>query len=181
MREEDLLDPKTIERLTRFIQLRTKTVEDAEEILQETLISSHESLPSFKGKSSFFVWLCGIAKHEIADYYRKQKIKTFLFSRLPFLEELADQALGPEEELIETELKVRVKEAMFLLTEGYRRILRLKYIEEKTVAQIAQKLGISVKAAESRLTRARVAFREVWVYQNEQKEKIVRNRKEFHF
>lgn len=153
-------------RLRRFITQRVSDRRDAEDILQETFASALDSLPTFSGKSSFFTWLCGIAKHEIADFYRKKKIKTILFSRLPFLEKLADQALGPEEELIEAELKRQINLVFKQLSEGYQQVLRLKYIDEYSVAQIAEKLGTSLKAAESRLSRARRAFRKVWLAEN---------------
>ncbi len=161
--EDTFFDKKVVAQLKRFIALKVDDKNVAEELLQETLISGYESLPQFGGRSTFLSWLCGIAKHEIADFYRKKKIKTILFSRLPFLEKLVDQALGPEEKAIEAELKGKMARVFKGLTEGYRIILRLKYIEGLSVAQIAQDLGLTMKAVESRLTRARVAFREAWV------------------
>ncbi|MDP3955110.1 MAG: RNA polymerase sigma factor [bacterium] len=164
--EKDFFDKKTISRLRTFIYFATKNEEEAEEILQETLISAYESLPRFGGRSTFYSWLCGIAKHETADFYRKKKIKTILFSHLPFLEKLADQAMGPEERAIEEELKRKMTKVFKGLTEGYRVVLRLKYIDGDSVTRIAQKLGLSVKAVESRLTRARLAFREAWLMES---------------
>jgi len=152
--------------LLRFIKKSIEDKEDARDILQETLISANYSLPTFSGKSSFSAWLYGIARHEISDFYRKKKIKTFLFSHLPFLENLADQALGPEEEAIEKELKDKVKLVLGNLNEGYSVILRHKYIDGESVNEIAEKLGLSPKAAESRLTRARLAFKKAWIYEN---------------
>lgn len=162
-----MFNQKTLKRLKQFILLRARDFNDAEEIFQETLISAYQSLPSFIGRSTFFVWLCGIAKHEISDFYRKKKIKALLFSRLPFLENLVDQALGPAEEMIEEELKKKVRRVLRSLTEGYRQVLRLKYIDGHSVTQIAGQLGLTLKAVESRLTRARLAFRQTWTIDNE--------------
>lgn len=158
-----MFDQKTLKRLKQFILLRVRDEEDAEEILQETLISAYQSLPSFTGHSTFFVWLCGIAKHEISDFYRKKKIKAVLFSRLPFLENLVSEAFSPEEEMIEKELKKKIRRVLGTLGEGYRQVLRLKYIDGHSVAQIAGRLDLTLKAVESRLTRARFAFRKIWV------------------
>lgn len=160
--EEGFFNQKTIQELKRFIVHRVSDENEAEEIFQDTLISACEALPNFWGRSSLFSWLCGIAKHEISDFYRKKKIKTILFSHLPFLEKLASQALGPEEEILEAELKRKVKIALNSLSEGYRQVLRLKYIEGYSVAQIATRLDLSLKAVESRLSRARLAFKEAW-------------------
>lgn len=151
------------ERLRRFICQRVDDEHDVAEILQETMLAAWESSARFRGKSAFFTWLCGIAKHEIADFYRKKKIKTLLFSRFPWLESLASQALGPEQALLKKELGAKVWRVMGRLSEGYQQVLRLKYYHGLTVEEIAAKLNETVKAVESRLFRARKAFAQVFL------------------
>lgn len=146
------------QRLTKFVAKRVDNFLDAEEIVQDTLISALDSLPTFKGKSSQFTWLCGIARHEIADFYRRKKIKQIVFSKLPFLEKLVSEALGPELAFQELETKTKILKTFKNISEGYTRILRLKYVEGLSMKQIAYKLNLTVKAVESRLTRARLAF-----------------------
>lgn len=150
-------------RLRNFIGLKVANPQDAEEILQETLIAAAESHHRFKGKSSLHTWLCAIARHEIIDFYRKKKIKKFLFSRLPWLEGLAAQALGPEQLALRNEFEQKVKRTLEGLSEGYGEVLRLKYYEGKSVKQIAHELGQTVKAVESKLFRARQAFAAAFV------------------
>ena len=77
---------KYLPRLRNFIDHHVEDKEDSQDILQETLISASESLSLFSNKSSFFTWLCGIANHEISDFYRKKKIKTILFCSQTILE-----------------------------------------------------------------------------------------------
>lgn len=154
-------------RLLSYISRNLDNQEESWDILQETLLSASKSLPTYSKIVPFSAWLYGIARHEISDYFRKKKIKTFLFSHLPFLENLADQALGPEEKAIEKELKDKVKLVLGNLSEGYSVILRLKYIDGISVNEIARKLGLSPKAVESRLTRARLAFKKAWIYENQ--------------
>lgn len=150
------------EKLKKFIFSKISDPLDAEGVLQETLLSAQESFAFFKAKSSFSTWLCGIAKHEIADFYRRRKIKTILFSHFPFLEDLASEALLPDEKLEKQELRKEVKNVLTLLSEGYSQILRLKYYHGLSMKEIAQSLKTSVKAVESRLSRAREAFRIEW-------------------
>jgi len=146
------------QRLIKFVAIKVDNFLDAEEIVQDTLISAMDSLPTFKGKSSQFTWLCGIARHEIGDFYRRRKIKQIVFSKLPWLKELVDEALGPELAYQELETKTRILKTFKNISEGYTRVLRLKYIEGLSMKQIAQKLNLTVKAVESRLSRARLAF-----------------------
>lgn len=148
-------------RLLGFI--KSKVPENvAEEILHDTFLSAFDSLGLFKGESLLYSWLYQIARHEVVDFYRRQKIKTLLFSRLPFLENLASRALGPEALLARRELKNEIKKVFKNLSEGYVRILRLKYIEGRSIKEIAEILGETAKATESRLFRARIAFQNEW-------------------
>ncbi|MFH0942687.1 MAG: RNA polymerase sigma factor [Candidatus Beckwithbacteria bacterium] len=147
-------------RLIKFVAKKVGDFSDVEEIVQDTLVSALDSRSSFKGKSRVFTWLCGIARHEIADFYRRRKIKQIVFSRLPFLEKLVSEALGPELAFQELETKRKILKTFKNISEGYTRILRLKYMEGLSMKQIAKKLDLTVKAVESRLTRARLAFQE---------------------
>jgi len=150
-------------RLVRFVEQKVGRLEDVEEIVQESLIAAWDSLPTYKGKSGLFTWLCAITRHEIADFYRRKKLKQIVFSRLPFLKNLVSEALGPELSYQELETKRKILKTLKCLSEGYGRILRLKYIEGLSMKEIAQELGITVKAVESRLSRARLAFQTAYV------------------
>jgi len=145
-------------KLSAFIQARVADQREAEEIVHDALTSVLDSLPTFEGKSCFFTWMCGVARHEIGDFMRRKKIKHIVFSRLPFLKDIVSDALGPELAYQEVETKKRILRTLASLTEGYHEILRLKYMDDMSMSQIAEKLQITVKAVESRLTRARLAF-----------------------
>ncbi len=160
-------DKKAVEQLYRlyscklldFISQKIPNHKDAEEILNDVFISSLDSLPIFNFKSSLGTWMIGIAKHEVVDYYRKKRIKTLVFSHFPFLEKIVDRALGPELALQEKETKTKIFKSLKSLSEGYCQILRLKYIDGLSMAEISKVLKITVKAVESRLFRARLAFK----------------------
>lgn len=149
-------------RLLKFILRKIGRFEDAEEIVQDTLASAIYSLPSFLGQSRLFSWLCGIAKHEIADFYRKKRIKAVLFSHFPGLETIASKALSPQMALEEKELREKILRCFFELAEGYREVLRLKYAEGLSLHQMAWRFKKTAKAMEMRLRRARQAFAKKW-------------------
>jgi RNA polymerase sigma-70 factor, ECF subfamily len=145
-------------KITSFLKAKISSKKDREEVMQDIFLTCFNCLPTFKFKSSLSTWVFSITRHEVSDYYRKKKLKTVLFSRLPFLEKLADKALGPELALQEKEAKQKIKKTFKNINEGYAQILRLKYIEGLSMAQIAGKLDKTVKAVESKLSRARLAF-----------------------
>lgn len=145
-------------KLRAFVRSRVQSSEDADEIVQDSLLSALDSLALFSGRSSLFTWLCGIARHEIADYYRRRKIKAVVFSRLPFIEGFVSRALEPDARMMRTEYERRVRLALAAILPHYREILELKYMDGLSVKEIAGKLGMSLKAVESVLSRARRAF-----------------------
>jgi RNA polymerase sigma-70 factor (ECF subfamily) len=165
MEEEAVLKKlyrKYQKRLLNFILQKVKKQEDAEEILQDTFLSALDSLPLFRQEASFYTWLCAIAKHEIADFYRKRRLKTIVFSRFPKLGKVVSQALSPDAALEARELEEEMIRCFKSLSEGYARILRLKYVDGLSYKAIGKKLKQPVKTIESRLFRARKAFAKNW-------------------
>lgn len=149
--------------LSRFITRKIGNPKDAEEILQDTLLAFLEALRDFHGKASLKTFLFAIGSHKIIDYYRRKKIKHVVFSALPQLETLISPLLAPEEELDTTLLKEKISKVLGRLLPRHRQVLILKYLENLSVEDIASKLSITFKSAESQLFRARKAFVEIFL------------------
>jgi RNA polymerase sigma factor (sigma-70 family) len=145
-------------RLRAYILGKISSVEDAEEILQDTLFGFLEAIRDFEGHASIKTFLFSICNHKIIDFYRRKKIKHMVFSKTPNLEALVSPILNPEEELDTRLLKDKIYRVLAHLLPNYRRLLTLKYMDDLSVSEIAQQLTVSVKSAESQLFRARKAF-----------------------
>jgi RNA polymerase sigma-70 factor (ECF subfamily) len=140
----------------------------AEDAVQETFLTALEGLRGFDGRSSLSTWLCGIAKNKI----RAQRRKRRPIALEDALDEVADEidlmlvriASEPLPEWIleRRETKELVGATLSSLPPDYRRALIAKYIEGRSVAQISVDAGKSEKATESMLTRARLAFAQVF-------------------
>jgi RNA polymerase sigma-70 factor (ECF subfamily) len=76
------------------------------------------------------------------------------------IESLAHDGPGPHAELERLDLSDRVQVTLDYLPRPYGDVLTWKYIEGRSVVEIAERLGSTAKAAESMLTRARAAFRD---------------------
>lgn len=150
-------------KLLRHIEAKVNSPSDAEEILQDTLYAFLEAIRDFQGSATLKTFIFAIVNHKIIDFYRRKKIKQVVFSRLPQLEALISPLFSPEEELDATLLKDKVKCAFDKLLPHYRDILILKYMENFSVEDIARKLSVTFKSAESRIFRARKAFVEVFL------------------
>lgn len=152
-----------------YVVKKTQSEEDGEEIVQDVFLAAMDSLALFSGKSRLFTWLVGIARHEIADYYRKKRIKGLLWSQFPVLEQILSDEKNVEDEYESHDLKLKVEETLERLIPRYARVLRMKYLEGWSVAEMADNLGESFKATETVLFRARNAFALAWKEIEEEK------------
>jgi len=150
--------------IKKFVSQKINDEGVVEELTNDIMMAAIICRPNFSGKCNEFSWICSIAKHKIIDYYRKKKIKTILFSFSPNFEEIADKALTPERDVLKNELKEEIKKTFKELGKGYKDILRLKYIEEMKISEIAKKLKLTIKAVETKLNRAKKKFRAAWIY-----------------
>jgi RNA polymerase sigma-70 factor (ECF subfamily) len=155
-------------RLYRFTLPRVRGNEDAaEEIVQRALIRALDRLASYKGEAALLTWLCAIGRREIAAWHERtgRRHEVSLFDDRPELRAALDALAAshgddPESMFGRHELCDRVRLALDHLPGRYGDVLEWRYIQELPVAEIAERLGVGYKAAESLLTRARAAFRE---------------------
>ena len=149
-------------KLFLFIRRKIEKESDCEEILQDTLFAFIEALRDFHGKSSIKTFLFSICSHKIIDYYRRKKLRHIVFSQMPQLENLVSPLLQPEEVFAETLIREKISRVFSEILPRYREILTYKYVEGRSVEDIAKMLRLSFKSAESRLFRARKAFVEAY-------------------
>jgi len=155
----------------RFARTRLRGDDDAaEEVAQAALCRAVTKLHTYRGEASLLTWLCTFCRHEVAAYltHRRRLGQSIeLAEDAPevraALESLGALVAGPEERLRRDELVRRVWLALDALPARYGDALEWKYIEGLSVKDIAERLGIGPKAAESVLTRAREAFRDAFV------------------
>ena len=136
---------------------------DAEDLFQETWLAALRFLRSYRGQTPMFFWLCGIARHKIADHFpRRARVMSAGDPKISGnrLSALVDQAPLPEELVERTETRTTVVKALALLPTEYRAALMARYVNGQSVGEIANELGRSYKAAESLLSRARTKMRE---------------------
>jgi RNA polymerase sigma-70 factor (ECF subfamily) len=153
-------------RLYRFALRRVGDEDAAEDIVQSTLIKAMRSLGSWRGEASLFTWLCTICRHDIHDHSQRLGRRPELASIddapevRAALEALSAGGDSPDRALERAEIAGAVQLVLDHLPGRYGDVLEWKYAQGLSVADIAKRLGTSVKAAESMLTRARLAFRE---------------------
>jgi RNA polymerase sigma-70 factor (ECF subfamily) len=137
------------------------------EIVQTTLVKAIANIASFRGEASLMTWLRACCKTEIAAHYRRGKSRP---AEVEWTDERAPDATplnrtpqdGPERSAMRKEIAALVHSALDLLPPRYGRILEWKYLDNLPVKEIADRMNLGTKAAESLLTRARNSFRKAY-------------------
>lgn len=140
--------------------------EHAEELTQSTLAKAIWKLETYRGEGGLFAWLCTFCRHEISAFYkhRTRRREVDLGEESHEIQAALESAAGergdnPETSLHRKELAGQVHAALAEIPPPYGDVLEWKYIDGLSARKIAGRLGLSDKAAESLLTRARTAFR----------------------
>jgi len=144
-------------KLLSFVVAKVSQDSDADELVQETFLNALKQLPLFRSESQLMTWMQAIARHEIADYFRKKYAKKAI--QALSLNDAFVQALLPTKVSDSHETSERVKLAIQTLSLQHRELLLLKYIDGKKIEEMAAELHKSVKSIESELFRARQAFK----------------------
>lgn len=142
---------------------------EAEEIWQDTLEAGIRTLSSYQGQSRLFSWLCSIARHKLADHWRRQnRARQHLCLMAPEdLVRMLDEGPLPYEILGRQATRQRVVEVLSQLPMDYRTALVARYADGHSVEETAQLLEKTYKATESLLSRAREAFRQALAAKSE--------------
>jgi RNA polymerase sigma-70 factor (ECF subfamily) len=129
----------------------------ADEIVQETWLIAVRRIRTFAPeRGNFAGWLRGIAANVVRGHLRHRvRHNGKLLRELPQRAAIDDSSRRREE-------AERVAYALAELPDHYEAVLRAKYLDGQSVAEIAAERNESPKAIESMLTRARQAFREAY-------------------
>lgn len=148
--------------LTKFIVKRLGgNTEAVDEVFSDTITAAWKGWHTFNHKSSYFTWLCRIALNKIADYYRDQinRESMILTPALKGLAEADPRDLSPEEKLALEDLCASVRNCINLLPPHSRKLLYMRYWQHLSIKDIAVILGISERATEGKLYRAKHSLR----------------------
>jgi RNA polymerase sigma-70 factor (ECF subfamily) len=163
-------------RLYRFALTRVRgDREEARDVVQQTFCKAFERLDTYRGEASLYGWMCRICRNTLIDRARRRTMHHEYF--MPSDADDAIQAIveairapeneEPEHQLMRMSLLQLIRTTLDYLPAHYGNVLEWKYIEERSVNEIAEQLAIAPKAAESLLTRARNAFKEAIMAVNE--------------
>jgi RNA polymerase sigma-70 factor (ECF subfamily) len=151
---------ETFPGLYAFVRWRCAGLTDwTDDVVQETWLTAIHRIRAFDpDQGSFADWLRGIAANLLRNQMRKHRPLPSLNGRPQTSEHAASAAESDEHG--RREQAEQIAHALSRLPQRYEAALRAKYLDQQSVAHMAEAWNESPKAIESLLTRAREAFRQ---------------------
>jgi RNA polymerase sigma-70 factor, ECF subfamily len=143
------------EPLQQFIRRRVSDDATAEDLLQDVFLDIHQHIDTLRDVKKLESWIYQVTRNAIIDSYRSKKATTTL--EAPEALHLSEEL--PDEDVV-TELFPSVRAMVLSLPAKDRQALILTEYQGLTQKELAERLGISLSGAKSRVQRARDKLRQ---------------------
>ena len=137
---------------------RTYSVEEAEDLSQEILLTALSAMDKLTDDAKFEPWLWALAANVTKSFRRHIGKQRAMFTYDSFPEDIAEEA---DEDCEEEESRIREKIAY--LSRAYREIILLHYYDNLGVSEIAERLGLPVGTVTWRLSEARKKLKKEYI------------------
>jgi RNA polymerase sigma-70 factor (ECF subfamily) len=143
----------------------TKNREDAEDVLQESILKAYVQFRNFNQASTFSTWLTRISLNSAFMMLRRKRVRRETSpdehtdaGKNQSHWEIADRRANAEELLLDHESNVRLRTAISRLPTAYRQVIEIRQQTDGSLKEIAERTGITVAATKSRMMRAKKAL-----------------------
>lgn len=145
--------------------------EDAEDLTLEVFAKAYNNLDKYNPDFAFSTWLYRMASNHCIDFLRKKRLPTQQIdeqvndgeSETSFAIVVKDDANTPEEEMIAQQKSELVRKAISKLPPKYREIIELRFYEELSYEEIADRLKVPVGTIKANINRAKTMFEKIVV------------------
>ena len=135
--------------------------QQVEDLTQEAFIKAFSSLQNFNDEYAFSTWLYKIATNNSIDFIRKRKLQVYSIDKpieskeSDYAFELPDDSYEADRDLISSQRTKLLNEAIAKLPEKYKKVIRLRHVEEKSYEEIAKSLRLPIGTVKAHIFRAR--------------------------
>ncbi len=143
-----------------FFAMKLSSKEDVEDLSIATFSKAFDKIKSYNSSYAFSTWIQTIATNSLIDFFRKKEQKTISIDADVKNEkgnphEIEDLDTNPELNFIQQQKNKQLFSLVEKLKPHYRELIVLRYLEELSYAEIAQKLNIPLGSVKAKLFRAR--------------------------
>lgn len=162
-RAYSLLMRRHQEPLYRLVRSHIGDADEALDVTQQSFVAAFSALKRYDPARSFRVWLSRIAINKCHDWARRRIVRRIFSFALPITEaaHVADASVPADASISDAQELEAAMRAIATLPTNLREPLILRTIENLSQTETAEVLGISEKAVETRLYRARAKLAEL--------------------
>ena len=142
------------EAIMRLFEQRIGDKATASDLLQETFIKVYLHLSNYSDSYTFGQWVYTIARNTLVDYLRRRADDVALDER--FCAPAATTPT-PEESVIINQTRAHFEASLDELSEEYRQIIEMRFLEEYSYEEIAERLGRPLNTIKTQIRRAKAA------------------------
>lgn len=141
------------DKLFQYVQGRIQSREISKEIVQEIFVSLWERRDAIQISTGLEAYLYSAAKYRILSHIRKEKVREeYAVHFLWYAVEKSDNRI--EEMLALADLKEVIEELLGVLPKKCQEAFRLSRFDQKSIAEIAEEMGISTRTVENYITQS---------------------------
>ena len=140
------------EAIMRLFEQRLGDRATASDLLQETFIKVYLHLADYSDSYTFGQWVYTIARNTLVDYLRRRADDVAIDERF---RAPAASTPTPEESVIISQTRAHFEASLDELSEEYRRIIEMRFLEEYSYEEIAEKLGRPLNTIKTQIRRAK--------------------------
>ena len=133
--------------------------QEAEDVMQEAYVRAYEHLSQFAGRSHFSTWLTRIAIHEALSRLKRLSKEDNVEAASALFRTPFGTGHTTEQRLLTAEARSALEDAINALPEAQRTAFVMHFIDEVTIAEIAECLEVSRDVVKMRILRARRMLR----------------------
>jgi RNA polymerase sigma-70 factor (ECF subfamily) len=126
----------------------------AEDLAQEVFVRLWQALPRYDGRARLSTWIYAITRNAAVSALRARR-RSVSMSDAAVLAEVEEVAAAPAADLEDA----RLRRAVDGLPDKQRQAITLYYLDERTVEEVAEMMGMPVNTAKTHLHRARASLR----------------------
>lgn len=143
--------------LVEYVRSKCGSAEDADDIIQETFVKVWFNIHRYNSAYTFGQWIYTIANNTFIDYMRKRRDDLSIDSLRGTRDTLAGASSTPtpEDNYINLQRRSALERYLSRMTPQYKTLIELRFFNEYSYDEIAEKLGIPLGTVKTQIHRAR--------------------------
>ena len=131
--------------------------DDVNDLMQEAFMKAYLKIGLYNPKYDFGAWIYTIARNTFVDFSRTRKSNALNPQNLsPEIDNTTQaSAPTPEDYIINAQQRAQIERYIAMLPEDYRQLFELRFLDEYSYEEIAEKLDMKLGTVKTRIFRVR--------------------------